>query len=100
MMTLLCGFFIMMFSMSTLDAPKYESVKEAVSHYFGGDYKSPNQDMTRFLTNVIQETGVDAQAVVTSEPTGVAVTFHSTIFFDTLSASISAHGLAVLRRMM
>lgn len=100
MMTLLCGFFIMMFSMSTLDAPKYETVKEAVAHYFGGDYKSPNEDMTRFLTNVVQEAGVEAQAVVTGEPTGVAVTFHSTIFFDTLSANVTAHGLAVLRRMM
>lgn len=35
MMTLLCGFFIMLFSMATLDEPKFEKVREALAEQFG-----------------------------------------------------------------
>ena len=39
MMTLLCGFFIMLFSMCKLDTPQYDSFKEAISKQFGSKVK-------------------------------------------------------------
>ena len=100
MMTLLCGFFIMLFSMSKLDEPKYEKVKEAVSKQFGGEYKSPHEDLTKFVTQVIQEAGVDKNAVIKSDPRGVTLSFSSTVFFDSLSADIRPAGQEVLNKLV
>ena len=59
MMTLLCGFFIMLFSISKLDAPQYESVKQAVATQFGGTYEAPHQELAKFVTQIVQEAGVE-----------------------------------------
>src|SRR3954468_13166892 len=86
MMTLLCGFFIMMFSMSKLDEPQYEKVKEAVAKQFGGDYKSPTKEFARFVSQVLTDAGVEKDVAVKYDPSGVSLTFESTILFDTLSS--------------
>src|SRR3954470_14144688 len=72
MMTLLCGFFIMLFSMATLETPKYDSFKEAISQQFGGNFQSPTKDLALFITQVIQEAGVEKDVVVKSDPSGVS----------------------------
>lgn len=100
MMTLLCGFFVMMYSMASLDVGKFEKVQEAMAKQFGGDFKSPNAEMAKFVTNVIQESGVDKDVVITSDPYGVSVVFHSTVFFDTLSADLKPEGKMVLEKLI
>ena len=99
MMTLLCGFFIMLFSMSKMDEPQYEHVKEAMSKQFGGDYQSPNKDLAKFVTEVVQEAGIDAQAIVKTDGQGVSVAFQSTLFFDTLSADVKPEGRVILDKL-
>src|SRR6185437_4752439 len=89
MMTLLCVFFIMLFSVSTLNKPAFDKVKQAVAKDFHGQYQSPTQDLAKFVTNVIQEAGIEKQATVKSDVLGVSVAFQSAIFFDTLSAEVS-----------
>lgn len=100
MMTLLCGFFIMMFSMAKLDEPEFEKVKEEVAKHFGGDYKSPTAELAKFITQIIQEAGLEKEVVVKSDPFGVSLTFHSTVFFDTLSAEVSPQGQGVLAKLI
>jgi len=100
MMTLLCGFFIMMFSMARLDEPQFEKVKESIAHSFGGDYKSPNKELAKFVTSVLQQEGIDAATVLKVDPTGLTITFKSALFFDTLSADVSAKGKVVLARLI
>lgn len=100
MMTLLCAFFIMMFSMSTLNAPQFEKVKQELATEFGGDYQSPSAETAKFVTQIIQEAGIDKDAVITSDPTGVSIIFHSTVFFDTLSAQIREPGRTVLDKLI
>lgn len=100
MMTLLCGFFIMMFSMAKLDEPKYEGFKEQVAKSFGGQYKSPTKELANFVTQVIQEAGVEKETVVRSDPLGVSVVFHSTLFFDTLGTDIKPEGKTVLDKLI
>ncbi|MCC7441345.1 MAG: OmpA family protein [Bdellovibrionales bacterium] len=100
MMTLLCGFFIMMFSMSTLDKRKFEPVRESVAQAFGGDYKSESAETARFVTQLVESNGVEKDVVIYSEPEGVAMVFHSTLFFDTLSANVTEQGRSVLRSIM
>ena len=100
MMTLLCGFFIMLFSMAKLDQPEFEKVKEAVAKQFGGDYKSTQQEFARFLGQIIQETGIEKQAALRTDASGVSIVFQSTAFFDTLSSEIKPEGNAILAKLI
>lgn len=100
MMTLLCGFFIMLFTMSKINQPQYDAVKESLAKQFGGDYQSPTKDLAKFVTQVLDEAGVKKEAVVVSDPSGVSVTFQSTVFFDTLSSDIRPQGREILNKLI
>jgi chemotaxis protein MotB len=100
MMTLLCGFFIMLFSMAHLEAPKYEALKSAMSKQFHGVYVDKPGEMAHFLTQVLQEAGVKKEVVVKPDPAGVQIVFESTLFFDTLSAEVRSEGRTVLDRLI
>jgi chemotaxis protein MotB len=96
MMTLLCGFFIMLFSMAKLDDPKFEKVKEAVAEHFGGQYQSPSKDLSKWVTQILQDTPLKGEASVEEIEGGVAIVFRSQIFFETLSAEVTSAGKRVL----
>ncbi len=100
MMTLLAAFFVMMFSMSSLDKPKFEKLREEVSKQMGGKYESPSGEMAKFVTQIINELGLEKKAVVSADPTGVSIIFHSTLFFDTLSSQVKEPGQHVLNRLI
>jgi chemotaxis protein MotB len=100
MMTLLCGFFIMLFSMASLDQPKFEKVKESVAHQFGGKYTSPTEDLGKFVSQVIEQAGISKDTVIKTDATSVSVVFQSTIFFDTLSSEVKPQGQIVLTRLI
>jgi chemotaxis protein MotB len=101
MMTLLCGFFIMLFSMAKLDDAKYEKVKEEISKQFKGEYHAPaSNELGRFLTQVLQEAGIEKEAVVRSDPSGVSIAFESTVFFDTLSAEVRTKGRDLVDKLI
>src|SRR3954468_1912099 len=62
MMTLLCGFFIMMFSMAKLDEPKFEGVRQEVAKAFGGKYIPPStNELSKITDTVIKELGIEKQ---------------------------------------
>src|SRR5690606_27818747 len=86
LMTLLVAFFAMMFSMSKLNAPDYEKIKEEMAVHFGGDYQSPSRELAKFVSQVMQESGIEKDTIVSSDYKGVTLTFQSTLFFNTLSA--------------
>lgn len=96
MMTLLCGFFIMLFSIAKIDNEKYEKVRESVSKQFGGSFKSANAEYARFLHQIIEKNGLEKETSVRFSADGVSLVFQSTTFFDTLSAEISPDGAKAL----
>lgn len=101
MMTLLCGFFVMMFALSTVDVQKFEKVKEEVSKTFKGTYHPPSTvELAKHTENVLAELGVQGQVEVRSTPTNVSIIFQSTLFFDTLSADIKGEGKEVLGKVI
>jgi chemotaxis protein MotB len=100
MMTLLCAFFIMLFSMAKVNTSEFEEVKKQVAEQFGSKYESPTEDLGRFMTNVIQEAGVEKDATIVSDGVGVSVIFHSTLFFGSLSAEISKEGQQILSKII
>lgn len=99
MMTLLCIFFIMLFSMSKINTPEFEAVKKEVAEHFGTKYESPSEDLGKFINNVLIEAGVQKEATMTSDGVSVSVAFHSTLFFDTLSAEISPAGKEIVEKI-
>jgi len=100
MMTLLCGFFIMLFSMASLDEPKYESMKAEIAKQFGGEYSSPTQELASFVTRVLEESGTLKGALIKSDPSGVSIAFQSTVFFDTLGSDVKPEGKKVLESLI
>jgi chemotaxis protein MotB len=96
MMTLLCGFFIMLFSMSKLDEPKYDNFKAEVSKQFGGKYESPPKELAKHLEQFTRNLQVTEGVEIKADPLGVSISFQSTVFFDTLSAEIREQGSEVL----
>jgi len=101
MMTLLCGFFIMLFSMAKMDEPKYESMKQEVSKQFGGEYHAPDsQQMAKFATQVMDEAGLSKEIVIRHDYGGMTVTFQSKLFFDTLGADVSPQGKEILNKLI
>ncbi len=100
MMTLLCVFYIMMFSMSKLNVPEFEKVKKEVAEQFGAKYTSPTEDLGKFMTNIITETGVAKEATLTGDGVSVSIAFHSTLFFDTMSAEISPIGQQIMTKII
>jgi len=101
MMTLLCGFFVMMFALSTVDVQKFEKVKEEVSKTFKGKYEPPaTLELARNTEKVLAELGVQGETQVRYTPTAVNIIFQSTLFFDTLSAEIKPEGKDVLAKVI
>jgi chemotaxis protein MotB len=99
MMTLLCIFFIMLFSMSKVNTPEFEAMKKQVAEHFGTKYESPTEDLGKFVNNIITEAGVAKDATMTNDGMSVSVAFHSTMFFDTLSAEVSPAGKAIIEKI-
>lgn len=101
MMTLLCAFFIMLFSMAKINPPEYEAVRKNVSEHFGGKYdQPPAEEIARFISQVLQEAGVERDSIVHSDPMGVTLILQSQVTFDPMSALVRPSGKATLYRVI
>ncbi len=99
LMTLLCGFFIILFSLSKVDEPKYEQVKESIVQQFGGQYVSPTTELGKFTTSVIDQAGLKDQTTVKSDSQGVTVSFSSSILFESMSAEVLPAGRDAMQKL-
>jgi chemotaxis protein MotB len=100
MMTLLCVFFVLMFSMAKMDEGKYETLQAEIAKKFGNDYKSPSKETALFISEVFKEQGDEQQIMIKSDPQGVMITFETMILFDSMSADIRPEGRKVLDRLL
>ena len=100
MMTLLCVFYIMLFRMSKINTVEFEKMKKQMAEHFGTKYESPTDSLGKFINNVLVEAGVAKDATMTSDGISVSIAFHSTLFFDTMSAEISEAGKKILDKLI
>lgn len=100
MMTLLCGFFIMLFSMAKLDTPKYDSFKQAMVKQFGGEYVSSTKELAKFATQIVNELGMESTTIIKADSNGISIAFESSVFFDTLRADVSPKGKEILEKLI
>jgi chemotaxis protein MotB len=97
MMTLLCGFFIMLFSVSSLDQKKYAEVKKSVAEQFGGKVETDNLELKKNLREIIEAKSLERTVRLEDIPGGVAAIFQSTTFFESGSASLTEDALSTLK---
>ncbi len=101
MMTLLCGFFILLYSTAKIDPPKYEQIKEQLAKQFNGPYAEPStKELGNYLQDTMKTLGLGELTTVKSDPTSVTISFQSTLFFDSLSAEVRPQGDELITRVM
>jgi len=117
MITLILVFFILLFSMSTIDAEKYKKLVEIFnpSEVFettgsateSDGATSPNEDITveeivdledlyQYLSQYTKENGLDNAVSIEKHEQAVSIKFMSSIFFEPDSARIKAGGQQIL----
>lgn len=99
MMTLLCVFFVLMYSMANPDPKKYEEFKRETATAFGGKYKQPYQQLVDKLQEVIKQQGLEKVVKIEADESGVSATFQGTIFFDSGKTDLISEGSNVLQKV-
>ena len=99
MMTLLCVFFVLMYSMANPDPKKYEEFKKETVTAFGGQYKKPYQQLVDKLQEVIKQQGLEKVVKIEADETGVSATFQGTVFFDSGKTDLLNEGTTVLQQV-
>ncbi len=100
MMTLLFGFFVLMYAFSRIDTEKFEVVSKEVAKYFGGEVKENPAIIAvkKDIKEAINQYGKAAS--VTNIPGGIQLSFNSQILFDSGSARLRPEAHPVLTKIV
>lgn len=103
MMTLLFGFFVLIYSMSKVDTEKFVVVSKDIAKYFGGRANLPSviPEVEQKVKEALAKAGItDDKVLVTSTPMGMKLRFNSAILFDPGSARLKEEMYPVLTRVV
>jgi chemotaxis protein MotB len=100
MMTLLVGFFVMLFSFSKIDSGEFEKVKKETTKVFGGEYQKPFEKLSNELKRVIEEQKLGDQVFMQESETGILLTFRGALFFDSASADLREQASGLLEKLV
>jgi chemotaxis protein MotB len=99
LMTLLFGFFVMLSAFSTPNAQKFEEMRKKTSESVGGTYTSPNIELGREFRQVLKDSKLDGEVVVTEDLEGVKITSKGTLFFDSGSAILKEPAAQIMQKI-
>jgi chemotaxis protein MotB len=88
MMTLLVGFFVMLFSFSKIDSNEFEKVKKETTKVFGGEYQKPFEKLSGELKKVLTEQKLTDQVLLQESDAGIILTFRGALFFESASSNL------------
>lgn len=92
MMTLLFGFFVLMYTFVLMrlddNSDDLVKVRREVSKYFGGEFQVPLEQVERNFKQLIVSNALTKSIQMRLSPEGLEVTFISTVLFDTGSAEL------------
>lgn len=102
MMTLLFGFFVILYSISKVDQDKYTIVAKDLAKYFGGKVESVSIQniVQQQIQGVLQNSLPQGSYQVASIPTGVSIKFNSNILFAPGSAKLNPDMYPVLSKLI
>lgn len=90
LMTLLFGFFVILFSMSTLDKNKFTGFAKGASEKFGGEYQLPTEQVNRAMAASLNQGGLKSSDVqITQTVDGLELNFKGQAFFNSGTAELS-----------
>lgn len=102
MMTLLFGFFVLMYSFSRIDETKFEIIRKDVARYFGGQVKvNPTvKKIEEELNNVIVQSGLDKQLSLVARDSEIELRFNGTLNFISGTAQLTNDSAFVLNKLI
>jgi chemotaxis protein MotB len=102
MMTLLFGFFVLMYSFSRVDEKKFEIVRKDVARYFGGQVKiNPTVKKTEEeIKDVISNAGLDKKVEVVTRDSELELRFNGSLHFSPGTASLTSESQFVLNKLI
>lgn len=100
MMTLLCGFFVVLFSFSKIDSGEFEKIRKETTRVFGGEYQKPFETLSSALQKVVEEKKLGDQVFIQETEEGILVTFRGSLFFDSGSADMREQARSLLEQLV
>lgn len=103
MMTLLFGFFVMMYALSKSTQAHQEEVKKAISRSLAGSYVPEDSELAeeiKELAKKTQDTDLMGQIEVTEPKDGLEITFRSNILFGSGSAVLRKEVQGVMQQLV
>lgn len=100
LVTLLMGFFVLMFSFSKVDAKKFDVVRENVSKQFGGTFTLPFEQVDATLRQVVVQEKIKDDVLIDQDSSGISIVFKSAIFFEAGGIDLSQKSKALLARII
>jgi len=102
MMTLLFGFFVLMYSFSRIDDKKFEVIRKDVARYFGGQVKI-NPTLTKMeqeAKDIIQSGGLDKNVELVAKDSAIELKFNGTMHFIAGTSTLNAESAHVLNKLI
>ena len=102
MMTLLFGFFVLMYSFSKIDEKKFEIVRKDVARYFGGQVKT-NPTVKRAekqLEEIITQAGIDKNIELIARDSEIELRFNSNFHFMPGTATLTKESEFILGKLI
>jgi chemotaxis protein MotB len=96
MMTLLVGFFALLYSFAEIDKSKFEKIRAAVTQQFGGKFETPFDDIFESLLVMIENADLTNKVKVQKDAAGLTIVFQGELFFDSGSTEIRASARSTL----
>ncbi len=98
--TLLMGFFVMMFSISKIDAVKLEQIQSSISKQVGKvEPEKPLQSLKTDMREVVRDMALDDSIGIGTDEDGITIEFASSAFYKPGSAELKPDAEPVMRRL-
>lgn len=102
MMTLLFGFFVLMYSFSRIDTKKFEVVRKDVARYFGGQVKaSPTiKKMEDEAKDILMNAGLDKKVELVAKDSEIELRFNGALHFLAGTSTLNSESQHVLNKLI
>ncbi len=102
MMTLLFGFFVLLYSFSRVDEKKFEIIRKDVARYFGGQIRiNPTvKKLEEDLQDVISASGIDKKTQVVARDSELELRFNGSLHFIPGTAKLDENSNFLLSKLI
>lgn len=102
MMTLLFGFFVLMYSFSRIDEKKFEVIRKDVARYFGGQVRvNPTvKKLEEEIRDIMVQSGIDKQVELVARDSEIELRFNGSLHFVAGTSELTKDSAFVLSKLI